>query len=59
VIVVGGGRMGQIRAAAFFGSRKSYLAGERPGCAIDLNHMHHHPTNQPIADWLDAFVNFV
>jgi hypothetical protein len=28
VLVVGGGRMGQIRAAAFFGSRKSYLAGQ-------------------------------
>lgn len=27
VLVVGGGRMGQIRASAFFGSRKSHLAG--------------------------------
>lgn len=27
VLVVGGGRMGQIRASAFYGSRKSHLAG--------------------------------
>lgn len=27
VLVVGGGRMGQIRASAFYGSRKSQLAG--------------------------------
>lgn len=58
MLVVGGGRMGQIRAAAFFGSRTSCLAGiveESPERARELASLY--PT--PIFPNLDAALRTV